>query len=1089
MKNNRILVIDDDPEIWRTYHDLLASDKDYLRSSGHKLTMLLCTGSALEAEPSFCLEFAGQGQDGVKLVQKSLAKNMPFAMAIIDIRMPPGWDGMKTASRIRRIDQDIELVIITAYSDFPLKEIVKKVGTPEKLLLLRKPFDPEELQQMALSLTEKWNAEKALRESEKKYRSIFENATDGIFQATPEGRLMTTNPAFAKMFGYESAQDALNCVRNIKKQLYAEPAKQDEFHQAISKYGFAKGFETKFYRKDNTTLDVSINAHTVWDKNKKPAYYEGVVEDITQKKQAETLKIAKDVAEAANRAKSEFLANMSHEIRTPMNAILGFTELTLKTELNEKAQNFLSKIRGSAHVLLGIINDILDFSKIEAGKLELETRRFQLRDVLNNLSDMFCNQAGDKGIDLIISVDEDVPCLLVGDPLRLGQVIINLTNNALKFTEQGEIVVKVDMVSDFKFPVSRVMLKFSVRDTGIGISPEHISKIFDPFTQANTSTTREFSGTGLGLTICKRLVNIMGGEIWVESELGKGTDFYFTAEFGRHSDTEKRKPMPPAELQGLRILVVDDTEAIRRVLQRVLTDFTFEAESADSGEEALKKLKTAWDESKPYDLVLMDCMMPGIDGIEATKQIRADTRMARMPIIMITAFGREEVMQRAEKVGVSAFIIKPINDYLLFDTIVDVFGQKTSELPGDEHTSKKETEAIEKIKGSWILLVEDNIINQLLTVELLESAGAIVDVADNGKKAVQTIFNRKSTIDNRQSYDAILMDVQMPEMDGYEAARAIRKWESEMENSNCPKSKIPIIAITAHAIYGDREKCIQAGMNDYVTKPIDTEQLFTTLAKWIKPETRNLKLETRNSKLETRNSKLETRQPAAGQFPGIDIKSGLKRVRGNKDIFRKLLRTFCATYGETTEKIRDALEKGDMDSARQLTHTIKGVAGNLSANTLYSTAMELESRIRHNKLHNIDYLLSKLKSALDQSRESARRFEQENAHADKSAASARHPATDISKAGPVLIKLARLLEEDDLKAEEYLDTLKEYIGDSELREDMELLDAHISELDFENALKPLGRIALALNVPLGKNRDGIENQDSEEYEKETSECS
>lgn len=766
-------------------------------------------------------------------------------------------------------------------------------------------------------------------------------------------------------------------------------------------------------------------------------------------------------AEAANRAKREFLANMSHEIRTPMNAVIGLTRLALRTPLTVRQSDYLNKIRISAQTLLGIINDVLDFSKIEAGKLEIESADFRLDSVMEGISDMLGARAAEKGIELIFSIGEDVPLALVGDPLRLGQILINLAANAIKFTHEGAVLVKTERDAQSgpeggADPYNRTRIRFSVTDTGIGILPDELPKLFNSFTQADGSTTRMYGGTGLGLSICRRLVQLMGGEILVESMPGKGSTFSFIVELGRQGAEKEFRMVAPPELTGMRVLVVDDNEAAREFLKELLNSLSFDTACVGSGEEALGELRKAAVASKPYQLVIMDWSMPGMDGTEASRLIREDELLSPEPIIiMVSAFGREEIMDQADKVGVNAFLLKPLNQSLLFDTIMQVFGCEPCAKPaGGESPVALEIEAVQKIRGARVLLVEDNSINRQVATEILAGSGLIVEEALNGAEAVDAV--RRSFEEGATPFEAVLMDVQMPKMDGYEASRIIR--------ADPRSSGLPIIAMTAHAMKGDREKCMQAGMNGYVPKPVDPEQLVSTLAAWIKE--RGQRVETAQSMAEPPRRK-DTAFPQ--NLPGIDVGSALKRVSGNSGLLRRVIIEFEKDHGNAALRIRQALAGGEFESAQRLAHTIKGVSGNLSALELHAISGELEEALRNKEEKESQALLDKFQAALEKVSEAAGILKggQVEAGSEADRVTVLSARMDLSIVSSLMRELDRLLEQGSIRAEECFGLLRSNLEGFETQTDVvEQLGSCIRVFDLDGGREVLTRIARSLNIKL-----------------------
>ncbi len=877
------------------------------------------------------------------------------------------------------------------------------------------------------------------------FRALLDSAPDATIITNSDGVIVMVNKQTENIFEYAREELLGNKIEMLipKKFSKGHPAHRMKFLQETHSRSRGQSMELIALRKDGREFPVEVSLSPIDTAD--GTIVASSIRDITERKKAEDeLKVAKQVAEEATKAKSDFLANMSHEIRTPMNAIIGMSQLALRTDLTPKQHDYLVKVESSAHNLLGIINDILDFSKIEAGKMDIELIDFNLDSVLDNLSNLVTIKAEEKGLEIIFSTAKEVPMSLVGDPLRLGQILINLTNNAVKFTETGEIVVSAEVLEK---STNNVTLKFTVRDTGIGLNKKQIGKLFQSFSQADGSTTRKYGGTGLGLTISKKLVEMMDGEIWVESEQGKGSSFIFTVKLGRQAQEKEKVLIPSIDLRGMRVLVVDDCNTSRETLQAALESMSFKVNTVASGKEAIAELERRAGDApeKHYQLVLMDWKMPKMNGIEATRKIKADPKLPKAPtVIMVTAYGREEIMKQADDVGMDGFLIKPVNNSTLFDTIMEVFGKSVEKKSRSESHGLTHAKGLEKIRGAKILLAEDNEINQQVATELLEQAGMVVTVANNGKKAVEMV--------NEFEFDLVFMDVQMPVMNGLEATIAIR---------NIPQFKdLPIVAMTAQAMAGDREECLEAGMDDYVTKPIDTKELFSALVKWIEPGEREVAV--KEALPETAG---KTEDNAVPELEGIDTKAGLVRIGGSEKLYKDLLIKFHGSNLDVSDEIRKAFGNGEYDEIRKTAHSIKGVAGLISANDLFESARDLEESIRQGDTDGLEPKIESfnkdMKLVLDSIGalvEADDSVQAEGGGGDE--------AIDKSKVEPVLKELAALLDDDDMDALKLMGNLREHLKTSSALDDLKKLEGFIGKYDFEGALEVLNVIAQSLSIQL-----------------------
>ncbi|MBF0317333.1 MAG: response regulator [Nitrospirae bacterium] len=893
-------------------------------------------------------------------------------------------------------------------------------------------------------ITDRKSLEEALKREKETAQKYLDVAGVMIVVMTPDQRIALINKKGADILGYqESDIVGKNWFDNYPPEIEREYGRAA--FNACFTGNMIDTFEGWVVARDGSERLISWHIDPVYDDNGNLVSMMGAGEDITQRRVMEdNLIAAKQEAESANRAKSEFLANMSHEIRTPLNAIMGLGRLMLQTDLSAKQRDYLNKIQSSSSSLLVLINDLLDLSKIEAGKLEIEIVDFDLNSVLDNIVNMLTIKAEEKGVEVMLSIDRDVPFLLTGDPLRIAQVLTNLLGNAVKFTEQGEIVLAIKVI---EMAGNEVTLSLSVRDSGIGMTPEMVTNLFKPFSQGDSSTTRKYGGTGLGLSICKKLVELMNGDIRVRSEYGKGSEFTFTLKTGYRQPPGTAYLLPP-DLVGMRVMVVDDNASARDILKDILEGFTMDVTTVDCGMTAIEQLKRTSEipTQKKYKMLLIDLKMPQMDGLETTRHILSDPEIPDPPVtIMVTAHGNDDVRQRSREVGVRFFLTKPIKKSILFNSILEAFGKDSRYQVRRHETGQSETKRLSAIKGARLLLVEDHYINQQVAFEVLTNAGFVVDIANNGLEAVRAVDESPGR------YSAVLMDIQMPEMDGMQATQRIRE--------SFTSEELPIIAMTAHVMKEERDKCYAVGMNDHVSKPIDVKDLCDTLLNWIPPTA---------PKVSEAEPALPGKKeaPSPDNLPGIDMASALARLGGNMKLLLKIVADFKNANTHIVNDIGAALQGSDYKSAREMVHSLKGMAGNISAMALFDVVRTLEDLLIQEATTEVPGCLARMARELETVFESASclaTLTMEPAKVDAKPEIKADASVDVSGLGAIVAQLDMLLGRNSLQVKMYFAKHRSSLISVSNETEIDKLGACINKLDFKGALLIVRELATSLS--------------------------
>jgi ammonium transporter, Amt family len=785
-------------------------------------------------------------------------------------------------------------------------------------------------------------------EPDDKYRRFFENAVEGIFQTTEGGKYLAANPALARIYGYESVAAMQAEIQNIAAELYIDSTRRADFQRLMAEHDVITDFESEVRRKDGDVIWIVENARACRDEAGKLLYYEGTVEDITHRKQAEKFLREKEAAEAANEAKSQFLAGMSHEIRTPLNGVIGMIDLLAGTELNRQQQRYIELAKSSADALLGLINHVLDLSKIEAGKVELESAPFDLHELLESIPEMFLHRAHSKRVEVDCHILNCVPRRAMGDVSRLRQVIVNLMGNALKFTERGGVMLRAEFVPAAS-GTGAEGVRFEISDTGIGIPADRIGRLFKAFSQADASTTRKYGGTGLGLAISKQLVELMGGEIGVTSEVGVGSKFWFCIPLAAQ-DADRVGADYCDQLRGTRVLLAMQSDAQLEVLNAQMARCGVSTTCVRCGLDVLDVLRTAATVGKPFGVAVLDRAMPDIDGLKLVETIKADAAIRNVKLVLLSALDEELLQETAARLELTC-LRKPVRQSSWFDTFMQLTHRGPSTLIGGSSSrpTQNATPSFgDRGKRLRVLVADDNEVNQMVASEMLRAAGHTPTVVCNGREAVAAIRN--------EAFDVVLMDCEMPEMDGFAATQMVRALEMD---GSCGNSAwpLPIIALTAQAIQGDRERCLAAGMTDYVTKPVNREELLRTIGKCVAAGGPPVG--------ETEGSFASVSARPDEDELVLDTRQLSERFQGDLDFIDELLQMFISTAQVNVAQLKASIADRRIEEAARLAHKLKGSAGNVAATRLSDAVAELETAVRAGWQGDCEALTDRVARELD----------------------------------------------------------------------------------------------------------------------------